>query len=282
MRRRWALHGYALYACPECRLEFLDPQPDEPVLAAIYNDAYFLGGQDAASVEWRSGMKRATGALYIDALTRMVQPEGANLLEIGCGHGEVLVEARSRGFRVSGIEISASAARAANRGLGTQAVFVGSVETVSLERQHFHAVLAADVLEHVRDPQRLLMHIYELLVPGGVVSLITPSLDSWTHRLLGSRWMEYKVEHLYYFSAASVRRLLEKCGFVQVAVSPSRKVLTIDYLAHHFERFPVPIVSPMIGLLRRLVPAWLARRHLRLPASGLIAFARKPVAGHPI
>ena len=47
-----------------------------------------------------------------------------------------------------------------------------------------------------------LLRIRELLIPGGVLLLITPSLDSWTRRLLRSRWMEYKVEHLYYFSAA--------------------------------------------------------------------------------
>jgi 2-polyprenyl-3-methyl-5-hydroxy-6-metoxy-1,4-benzoquinol methylase len=273
--RRSTIPKYALHACPECRLEFLDPQPDDAALAAIYSDCYFLGGPADDAAGRRSKMKSATGVLYIDALARLLRPENADLLEIGCGHGEVLLEARNRGFRVSGVEISAHAAAMANRRLGTQAVSVGAIETLSLARDHFNAVLAADVIEHVRDPEDLLLRIRELLIPGGIVMLITPSLDSWTRRLLGSRWMEYKVEHLYYFSAASIRLLLARCGFEDIRVSPSRKVLTIDYISRHFDRFRVPILSPLIGLLRRALPSPIAHRRLLVSASGLMATARK-------
>jgi len=256
-------------------MEFLDPQPEDSVLAAIYGDDYFLGDRGAETAERRSKMKSATGALYIDTLARFVRPENADLLEIGCGHGEVLLEARNRGFRVSGIEISAHAAALANRCLGEPAVSVGTIETVPLARERFDAVLGADVIEHVRDPEGLLLRIHEMLIPGGILLLITPSLDSWTHRLLRSRWMEYKVEHLYYFSAIAIRLLLERCGFDEIRVSPSRKVLTIDYISRHFSRFRVPILSPLIALLRRAVPDRIAHRHLLVPAGGLLAVARK-------
>ena len=279
--RRSGVSNYALRACPECRLEFLDPQPDASVLAAIYSDGYFLGEPSDEAVERRSKMKSATGTLYIDALSRLVRPEDADLLEIGCGHGEVLLEARKRGFRVSGIEISAHAAAIANRCLGAPAVSVGTIETLPLARDHFGAVLAADVIEHVRHPEDWLLRIHELLIPGGALLLITPSLDSWMRRLLRSRWMEYKVEHLYYFSAASIRLLLERCGFDEIRISPSRKVLTIDYLSRHFDRFRVPILSPLIGLLRRAVPSRIAQRHLLVSASGLMAIARKAGARRP-
>jgi hypothetical protein len=111
--------------------------------------------------------------------------------------------------------------------------------------------------------------------------LVTPSLDSWTRRLLRCRWMEYKVEHLYYFSALSIRLLLERCGFEEIRISPSRKVLTIDYLARHFDRFRVPILSPLIGLLRRTVPSRIAHWHLLVSAGGLMAIARKAAARRP-
>jgi SAM-dependent methyltransferase len=279
--RRSTVPNYALRACPACRLEFLDPPPDDSVLAAIYSDSYFLGGTSEEAAARRSRMKSATGALYINALAGLVRPENTDLLEIGCGHGEVLLEAHNRGFRVSGVEISAHAAAIANRRLGVPAVSVGGIEALSLAREHFGAVLAADVIEHVRDPQGWLLRIRDLLIPGGMLLLITPSLDSWTRRLMRSRWMEYKVEHLYYFSAASIRLLLERCGFDEIRVSPSRKVLTVDYLSRHFDRFRVPILSPLIGLLRPAIPGRIAHRHLLVPASGLMATARKAGAGRP-
>jgi SAM-dependent methyltransferase len=279
--RRSHVSNYALRACPECRLEFLDPQPDDSVLAEIYSAGYFLGEGSDEAAERRSKSKSATGALYIDALARLVQPENAELLEVGCGQGEVLMEARNRGFRVFGIEISAHAAAIANRRLGAPAVSVGAIETLPLARDRFGAVLAADVIEHVRDPEDWLLRIHKLLNPGGIVLLITPSLDSWTRRLLRSRWMEYKAEHLYYFSAVSIRLLLERCGFDEIRILPSRKVLTIDYISRHFDRYHVPVLSPLISLLRMAVPNRIAHRRLLVSAGGLMATARKADARPP-
>ncbi len=226
-------------------------------------------------------MKSATGGLYVDTLAKLIRPDDATLLEVGCGQGEVLVEARKRGFAVTGIEFSRHAADVANARLGTQAVHVGSIEDVPLSAGQFDAILAADVIEHVRDPKTFLIRARRLLRPGGLVILITPSLDSWTRRFLQNRWLEYKVEHLSYFSTSSIRRLLDSCGFDEVRVSPSRKILTFDYIWRHFERFTVPVVSPLLGLLRRLIPEKLAYRHLRIPASGLIAIGRKQDRSDP-
>ena len=277
-RQRFAVGSYALCACPACQLEMLDPQPEESVLQEIYGHGYFLGEDGSEASERRSKMKSATAALYVDTLARLVRPEDVALLEIGCGHGEVLQEARRRGFRVSGVEMSAAAAAIANRSLGGPVVAVGTIQTLPVAPGRFDAVLAADVIEHVRDPEDLLLRVRELLTAGGALLLITPSLNSWTRRLLGRRWMEYKVEHLYYFSALSMRLLLERCGFQDITLRPSRKVLTIDYIARHFSRFRVPALSPVIAFARRAVPGRIAHRHLLVPSSGLMATARKPGA----
>ena len=221
-------------------------------------------------------MKSATARLYLDALAALVRPEDTELLEVGCGQGELLREARRRGFVVHGVELSPHAAVAANRLLGEGTVTTGALDTIAGLAGPFGAVATADVIEHVRDPQGFLHRIYELLRPGGAILLVTPSLDSWTRRLLGRHWMEYKVEHLFYFGAAAIRILLERCGFQEIRISPGRKVLTIDYLSRHFDRFRVPALSPVIGLLRRLVPDRLAHRCIRVPASNLMAIARRP------
>jgi hypothetical protein len=58
-------------------------------------------------------------------------------------------------------------------------------------------------------------------------------------------------------------------------------VLTIDYISRHFDRFRVPLLSPLVGLLRRSVPNRIAHRPLLVSASGLMAIARKAGARPP-
>ena len=47
------------------------------------------------------------------------------LLEVGCGLGNLLVEAQARGYDVTGIEYSESSVRAANANLGATRVLQG-------------------------------------------------------------------------------------------------------------------------------------------------------------
>lgn len=266
---------YQVQVCGHCHLEFLDPQPDDLALGTIYNENYFLHGQVAEAEDRMSGMKRATALRYLDLIGRMLPGSGHRLLEIGCGHGDMLVEAVRRGYEVAGVEISAHAVEVANRRLGRTAVSVGSIGTVDLPAEYFDVVAFADVIEHVRDPKAFLHRVYGALKPGGMAVLITPSLDSLSRRIMGSRWMEYKIEHLFYFSERSIQELLGSCGFREIGIRPNHKVLTLDYLWRHFDRFKVPVVSPLIGLLRRITPDALAHRHVVIPASGLLATARK-------
>ena len=174
-------------------------------------------------------MKSATAARYLDLAEEMLNGRGKRLLEIGCGHGDMLVEAYRRGFEVTGVEFGEHAAGIANKRLGFSAVSTGAIDTVALPDDYFDMVVFADVLEHVRDPRAFLRRVHEVLRAGGMVMLITPSLDSWSRRILGKKWMEYKIEHLFYFSARSIRLLLQDCAFAEIGVRSNRKVLTLDY-----------------------------------------------------
>ena len=268
-------HGYPVVACEDCRLRFLDPKPDGATLAKIYNATYFLGEPTPEAVARVEKLKRATASLYVDRLVRFLKKKKGRILELGCGKGEFLVEAKARGFDVNGIEFSPDATAVANQRLGAQKVIAGTIENSTFGDGSFDAVVFADVIEHVNDPLDFLKRVYALLQPDGIVFLATPSLDSWSAKLLGRNWMEYKIEHLYYFNERSIRIALEKNNFGQVAIIPNVKVLSFDYITHHFQRYPVPFFTLLTRILRKLTPNSLANRHIQLVASGMIAVARK-------
>jgi SAM-dependent methyltransferase len=153
-------------------------------------------------------------------------------------------------------------------------VLVGELEAASARLPSFDVCVLWDVLEHVRDPLRLLQTVQGLLAPGGVLALATPSLDTWSARLLRRRWVEYKPEHLFYFDRATLQTALFRAGFAGVVLQPGWKVLSLGYVARHFERYRVPLLSPLAGLAR-FAPAALRERPFPVVASGVLAFARK-------
>ncbi len=272
--------------CASCGLQWQNPQPPDAELAEIYGTYYFIGSDDRESRDRKLRIKQSTAQLYLEMVDRYASPQtGAagskgKLLEVGSGQGEFLCEALKWGYDVTGVEYSGDACASARSSLvavdpsGTRfSVKQGALEQVALEAGSFDLCVMNDVIEHVREPQKTLARVRELLRPGGVVFIATPSLNSWSARLMGRLWMEYKDEHLFFFSNPSLKQVLEGSGFANVALRPGYKVLTLEYIAQHFDKFPVPGFSPLVKGCVGLLPRSLARRPIRVVASGVIALA---------
>jgi 2-polyprenyl-3-methyl-5-hydroxy-6-metoxy-1,4-benzoquinol methylase len=270
--------GYRVERCVDCGFQLLNPQPGDEELAAIYSSTYFLGDGSAETAEKIARMKQATARAYLDDIGRYRGAAGGRLLEIGCGHGDFLIEAERQGYQLTGVELSPSAARTAQERVPSAAIHCGLLENVTLPAGGFDVCVLCDVIEHVRDPVQFVRAIQSLLDRDGVLYVATPSLDSWSARLLGPNWMEYKPEHLSYFNRNTLQNLLYKAGYREVLVRPGWKVLTLDYVAHHFQRFPIPLLTPLVGLAARLAPRRLREFHLPVVASGVAVCAR---AGKP-
>jgi hypothetical protein len=61
-----------------------------------------------------------------------------------------------------------------------------------------------------------------------------------------------------------------------VALHRGTKLLSLDYVTAHFEKYPVAGIRATLRLLRAIVPAAWSQRPVRIVASGIIALARKP------
>ncbi|MBF0551657.1 MAG: glycosyltransferase [Deltaproteobacteria bacterium] len=266
---------YRVVRCEDCGLLMLNPQPSDQTLDAVYGPEYFLGDSLEEGQDHQSQLKQSTAINYLQLLKRYRGASGGELLEVGPGQGDFLAAAANQGYNVTGVEYSSSACDVIKSKLqGQGRVICGQIDQLSDEQQKYDVCVLSDLIAHTRDPRDFLNNIHRLLKPGGVIFVSTPSTDSWSARLMKIRWMEFKIEHLFYFSRDNIEALLFHCGFHQMITLPAVKSLSLDYIAAHFERFAVPVVSKCLSLLCRVVPAFLRRKPFQVVPSGVSVMAR--------
>lgn len=199
-------HG-DLYACVHCGTVHQPGLPAGAELADLYRDM-----SDDLYLSEEEG-RRATARRLIDLIGRHV-PAGT-LLDVGCGHGLLLDEARRSGYSVSGLELSDSARAYATDVLGLD-VRGETIEQLAAEwpEGSFQVIVLADVIEHLEDPLGALDACGRLLAPGGALCVITPDPSSAAARLAGERWWGYIPAHTYLFPRETLRELLESRGLV--------------------------------------------------------------------
>ena len=131
-------HG-DLYECAHCGTVHQPGLPAGHQLTDLYR-----GMSDEAYLSEEDG-RRATSGRLLDLIGRHV-PAGA-LLDVGCGHGLLLDEARKRGYSVTGLELSETARGYARGVLGLD-VRDQTVEELSAggSADPFQVILLADVI----------------------------------------------------------------------------------------------------------------------------------------
>lgn len=209
LRRRHRVNGFDVLGCPECKVGLAWPLPSASELAEIYRDPRYFSGASYYLDYLRHEQNHRRLARRV---LRVLGPPGA-LLDVGAAAGFFLDEARRAGWSPVGVEPSPEMSRHARDELGLD-VTTGAFEPAGFGSRRFRAVTFLDSLEHFSDPEAALAGARELLEPGGVLAILTPNGESPLAKLMGARWPHYTPpEHVWYFSSASLRRVLARVGF---------------------------------------------------------------------
>jgi methionine biosynthesis protein MetW len=148
---------------------------------------------------------------------------GKRVLELGCSTGYMSQYLTGkRNCRVTGVEVDEYAARQAAE--FCQKVLVRDLNRsdwmVDLAKNSFDVVLMGDVLEHLADPQKVLIQIRDLLSVNASIVVCLPNALHWVTRLkllLGR--FDYQEggtldhTHLRFYTVKTARQLIEIGGY---------------------------------------------------------------------
>jgi 2-polyprenyl-3-methyl-5-hydroxy-6-metoxy-1,4-benzoquinol methylase len=278
--RRHHLPGeFRLVKCRECSLVYLNPRPTAEALGAYYPpdySPYVQRGIFGKLTHWLrkrevSGLRRSLAA-------------GAEVLEVGCAAGDLLVPLREAGFRVTGVELSDHAAATA-RTRHHLDVHTGTIASAPLAGRSFDAVIMRNVIEHVPDPKGDLEKAASMLRPGGLIVMRTDNVASSDARLFGSLWYGFDFpRHLTLFSPTTLSALVRAAGLevtrVQYSLVPTHWIVSSRYWLSERRGFAgvSRLLSPRHPLLLAIGFGIAAVQKMLHDSGRFVVLARKPEA----
>jgi SAM-dependent methyltransferase len=174
-------------------------------------------GLDELSERYAEHNRSERGAGFVFArperealFRRYVGGPGRRVLDLGCRDG-TLTQAYLEGNEIVGVDADRDALVEAAR-LGIETRWADLDRPLDFAEATFDVVVAGELLEHLRDPQRVVSEINRVLRPGGTFVASVPNAYRLKGRLLFlfGRPPENDPTHLQMFSAADVRALLSR------------------------------------------------------------------------
>jgi len=148
------------------------------------------------------------GAERIELFRRYVGGPGRRVLDLGCRYG-ALTRAYVAGNNVIGVDVDRNALTEAAK-LGIETRWADADAPLPFHDESFDVVVAGELLEHIRDPQRLVAEAKRVLRGRGTFVGSVPNAFRLKNRLrfLRGRKPEDDPTHLHMFSPHDIDELL--------------------------------------------------------------------------
>ena len=142
-----------------------------------------------------------------------------SICDLGCGNGHITGRLAALGYRVTGVDASASGIQIAQRAY-PRVEFVHALIDRDLNLGQFDLVISSDVIEHLYRPSDLLEAAITQLKPGGQILLGTPYhgylknlVLAATGKLDAHLSVLHDGGHIKFFSVNTLSKLVRTHGF---------------------------------------------------------------------
>jgi 2-polyprenyl-3-methyl-5-hydroxy-6-metoxy-1,4-benzoquinol methylase len=198
--------------CPSCQLIFY---AKEVKPASLYTKEYFTGNEYLDYLADRQILQRNFSRRI--RKIRKFKPDG-RLLELGSAFGFFLELAQAY-WEVKGIDIVPEAIEYAYHTFGLNVIQVDFL-TLPDEPESYDIICMWDTIEHLSHPIQTIEKANRWLKPGGILAVTTGDIESNLAQFQKENWrLIHPPTHLFYFSATTLRKAVEKVGLEVIDIS---------------------------------------------------------------
>ncbi len=258
-------YGFNVMKCFECGVGYMEKFPVDT--GDVYSDVAYLPIAQSDYLDHVDYRQQRFAQERLDIIWQyMKKPaEQVRLLDVGCGTGWFLDSAKKSGFQTAGQEFGKDLAAFTAKRLG---ICVWSEPLTKIPvNEKFDVITLFDVIEHVPNPREVIQSIADHLNPGGISLLFTPNLDAFAFAKLKERSsLIMPVEHLFYFTIPSLKRLVDEAGLT-VLKAETKGMDIPDIFSHYRDDLKNQAVADFLrehcSQLQAMIDASGCANHLR-------------------
>lgn len=196
------------------------------------------------------------------------------ILEVGCGNGNICYQIAHLGHQVVGIDLSKESIDYANEHFAMPNLSYKTLPAESIDGHSLYdVIICSEVLEHLVEPSKVLTQIFRMLKPNGIAIITVPNGKGPRERLItrpiqnlrksdGLLWkittrfktlLGYKgttiqsnavsLEHIQFFSLTSLHELAKNAGFQIIEIQAANFIEAV---------FPISLLTKPFKLLQQL------------------------------
>lgn len=210
--------SHPIFRCAECAGSYVFPLPSEEELKQLYDgEEWFEGGLVGGYENYDEQTQPS-----FDTVRSLLDsgPEGPKMvLDLGCGYGSHLQIAHELGWICHGVELSEHALGKARERLGSKALLAQELDQLPPAR--YDLILLLDVLEHLPDPQEILLDLFSrgAFSKDTRIVVSTPNAGSLSAQKDFANWQFlHPPSHLVFFNEKSLERLFADLHFESIQI----------------------------------------------------------------
>ena len=208
---------YSIKECIKCRHLCTFPRIKNEELSDLYGNYYPRKSINIEAIVNEAKKECSRFSSFLRWLTgsnnqgQFYAQKDDFFLDVGCGSGVSLLEAKYLGANPYGLEADPNVKRIA-KNLNLR-IFNGNLEDSPFKKIFFDLIVLNQVIEHIPEPDLLLQKLRNNLTKKGLIIISIPNVNSFWRFLFREKWINWHVPyHLHHFNKKNFIKMIDKCG----------------------------------------------------------------------